>query len=649
MKLCMGCMAELKDQESVCPHCGYAQGTAAQESYYLNPGTVLNARYIVGKVLGYGGFGVTYIGYDTLLKRVTAIKEYFPSNFATRSMNSRRMTIYSGDAYEQFRDGLESFISEARRLANLNHVEGIVRIYDCIRDNDTGYIIMEFLKGQTVKEILKRREKYDCKEAQKVIFPVMDALREVHRAGIIHRDIAPDNIFITEEGEVKLLDFGAARYAASSKSRSLSVILKAGYAPEEQYRSHGKQGPWTDIYALGATFYRMITGVRPEDSIERMVEDDLQPPSALGADTSPQQDDAVMKSLSIKMEERYQNVEEFKDALLLAEAGKEREERARMAACADTCSEEEVGDIHQEKPQEQFQASTLSQSGEGGGRKKKGVFVGIAAAAVLAVILLAKKNGLDKKDEVPAIAGQMKESSVSMERQQENTIVRREEENTGIQTGRQAEIQTEPETEAQTERQTEPGKEDKMQTGRGENAVTIDRTSFPDEEFRWFVRTLDSDNDKELSEEERLAIRKIDVSGKKIGSLQGIELFPNLETLICSNCSLTSLDLSGNLNLKMLNCEYNQLSSLNVGENSSIEEIRCGNNCLTSLNVAENTALRRLTCHSNQLEELDLQYNTELEYLYCSGNKIQTLDLGSNEKLKNSSVFADKSVEVIYK
>ncbi len=312
---CMGCMEEIEEGQAKCPYCGYEQNAGVKEAYYLLPGKILGQKYVVGKVLGYGGFGVTYIGWDAELERKVAIKEYLPSDFATRSYGAERLTVYSGEATIQFQAGLESFISEAKRLARFNRIPEIVDIYDCFMENDTGYIIMEFLEGETVKEILKREKKLDCDRARKIILSVLSGLTEIHREGIIHRDIAPDNIFITKTGEVRILDFGAARYATAVQSRSLSVILKPGYAPEEQYRSKGKQGPWTDVYAVGACFYRMITGIRPDEAIERMANDTLQLPSELGIDIPQNVENALMNSLNVRMEYRTQDAGSYYEAL----------------------------------------------------------------------------------------------------------------------------------------------------------------------------------------------------------------------------------------------------------------------------------------------------------------------------------------------
>ncbi len=323
MTRCMSCMAEMADGERICRHCGYQKGTDVKEAYYLLPGTVLKKKYVAGRVLGYGGFGVTYIGWDQVLQRKVAIKEYLPSDFATRSYGSRRVTVFSGEAAEQFQAGLKSFLFEARRLAKFNSVAETVDIYDCFEENGSGYIVMEYLDGMTVKEALRKRRRLSVKQARAIALSVLRGLEPVHKAGIIHRDIAPDNIFITKTGRIKILDFGAARYATAVQSKSLSVILKPGFAPEEQYRSRGEQGPWTDVYALGATVYCMITGKKPEESIQRLADDHLKPPSELGIEIDPNMENAIMNSLNVRKEYRIQDAATFYRALY----GKEDVER----------------------------------------------------------------------------------------------------------------------------------------------------------------------------------------------------------------------------------------------------------------------------------------------------------------------------------
>lgn len=312
---CMGCMAEMPDNTGVCPYCGYTRGTPPREAYHLAPESILAGRYIVGRVLGFGGFGVTYIGYDAQLDRIVAIKEFLPTTFATRLPGGTSISVYEGAASQQYGFGLERFVQEAQRLAQFNGVPGITDIYDTFSGNNTAYIVMQYLKGQDVKNVLSTQGAMPYERARDIVLWVCTTLSAVHARGIIHRDISPDNIFLTDDGEVKLLDFGAARYESSVNSKSLSVILKAGYAPEEQYRSRGDQGPWTDIYALAATFYKMLTGVTPPDSMERAIKDELKEPSKMGANMPQSAENALLNALNIRKSDRTQSVEAFKNAL----------------------------------------------------------------------------------------------------------------------------------------------------------------------------------------------------------------------------------------------------------------------------------------------------------------------------------------------
>ncbi len=317
LRRCMGCMEEYDDEYEVCPHCGYIHGSDAEEAYHMQPESILGGRYIVGKVLGFGGFGVTYIGWDAELERKVAIKEYLPSEFATRMPEQTQVTVFSGDRAEQFSSGMEKFMGEAKRLAKFHATNGIVHIYDSFSENNTAYIVMEYLKGESLKSYLERVGKIPVEEAVDIILPILYGLKEVHAQEIIHRDIAPDNIFLTddlmEDGKrgVKLLDFGSARFATTKHSKSLSVLIKPGFSPEEQYRSRGDQGPWTDVYSCAATLYKMITGITPQDSMERTVKDLVKAPSKMGIKLSKGMENAILNAMNIKIENRTASVEEF--------------------------------------------------------------------------------------------------------------------------------------------------------------------------------------------------------------------------------------------------------------------------------------------------------------------------------------------------
>lgn len=326
-KRCMGCMLTYGEEFDVCPHCGYAEMTPAKEAYHIKPGTLLHGKYIVGKVVGYGGFGVTYVGWDNILQQKVAIKEYLPSEFATRFPGEATVTIFSGEKENQFNIGCDKFSGEAKRLAQFNSVDGVVEIKDTFRENGTAYIVMEFLEGETLKERIIREGRIAPDESLEIIKRVLETLELVHKENIIHRDISPDNIFLCSNGSVKLLDFGAARYATVQHSKSLSVILKEGYAPEEQYRSRGEQGPWSDVYATAATLYKMLTGITPEDAMERAENDKLKHVSKHGVKISKGVEVALMNALNVFAEDRTQTAQDFRRELESDEV--KRKERTR--------------------------------------------------------------------------------------------------------------------------------------------------------------------------------------------------------------------------------------------------------------------------------------------------------------------------------
>ena len=280
--ICLGCMQD-KGQAQVCPFCGYIEGTPAQAPHYLVPGTLLAGKYRIGRGLGHGGFGTTYIARDEVLGIKLAIKEYLPQDCASRQPGTSMVIPFSGEGETRFADGLESFLQEARTLARFDGTPNIVGVRDFFKENGTAYLVMNYLEGITLKQYLVRSggQPVPFEKVMGILLPVMDALHTVHAAGLLHRDISPDNIFLTTSGQVTLIDFGAARQSMNVQ-RSLSVILKPGYAPEEQYRSRGHQGPWTDVYALGATMYRTLTGKIPPESLDRLSRDLLVPPSKMG-------------------------------------------------------------------------------------------------------------------------------------------------------------------------------------------------------------------------------------------------------------------------------------------------------------------------------------------------------------------------------
>lgn len=317
MKLCYNCMCRISDDKArVCPDCGKPLTAKRISDKYLAPGTVLQGKFIVGNPLGAGGFGNTYIGYNKLLLCKVAIKEYYPEQYSIRAADGVTVTASESSLHSKFRVGLQQFLEEARSVASLQDIKGVVSIYTFFEENGTGYIVMEYMEGMDVRTILKKSgNKRDYEWCRRVILTILHTLRDIHKRGVLHRDIAPDNIFITNEGVIKLIDFGAARHATALANMRQDIILKQGYAPIEQYSRNAKQGPYTDIYAVAALFYRMLTGMKPLPANERLSKDSLIPPSKMGIDIPEQAECAIMICLSIQPEYRLQSADEFMEAL----------------------------------------------------------------------------------------------------------------------------------------------------------------------------------------------------------------------------------------------------------------------------------------------------------------------------------------------
>ncbi len=319
---CLNCMKTFNEQFGVCPHCGFQPGTPPKEAYHLHPGTELNGHYIIGTTVGFGGFGITYRAWDRVLEKMVAIKEFYPNGIVNRVPGEKEVIIYSGNRADEFLNGKIRFLAEARNMARFNTHPNIVNVYEFFEENNTAYIAMEFLEGMSYKQyIAQHNGRVDCQTAVNVVLSVTDALREIHKVKIIHRDISPDNIFMVPVDQqatnykVKLIDFGAARFSSGEEEKTLSIILKPGYAPPEQYRSRSKQGPWADIYAVGAVLYRSVTGRMPEESVNRVVEDHLPPPNALVPEIPQYLSDTIMRAMALSQELRFQNVDQFQAAL----------------------------------------------------------------------------------------------------------------------------------------------------------------------------------------------------------------------------------------------------------------------------------------------------------------------------------------------
>ena len=317
----------------------------------LRKGTRLIGRYTIEKVLGQGGFGITYLGIDELHEKKVAIKEFFPQGIVTRNIEYEdAVTVTFVGEKDNYNKGKEKFLKEARIMARFSKDEGIVKAQDFFEINNTAYIVMEYLEGITLKQYLRENERIEPEELLELFVPLIESLDEIHSQGLIHRDISPDNIMVLLGGKIKLMDFGAARDYTDFGEKSLSLILKPGYAPPEQYQTHGVQGPWTDIYALCATMYKCLTGENPPDAIERVMDDNLKEISQFGIPVSKKMEETIIKGMSISAKNRYRNIEEFcEDLYALPEETLTLEEESKVE---ETLIEEDMKTFSQEAEEE---------------------------------------------------------------------------------------------------------------------------------------------------------------------------------------------------------------------------------------------------------------------------------------------------------
>lgn len=316
--LCYRCFCEKPAKDKPCPKCGYRGTPNAANSNCLPLGTLLHSRYIVGTALGIGGFGITYKCFDKEIGGICAVKEYFPANMSMRGIvtsSPPQEVCVASQNLERYYRIMKRFVEEAELVKSLHH-RNIIAIYDNFFENNTAYYVMEYCDGIDLRRYtnnFSRKLEYD--EGMNLLYQIMNGLEYIHSKGILHRDIAPDNIYITKNNSVKILDFGSARREMDQLNRELSVIVKVGYAPIEQYGGRGRQGPYTDIYALGATFYHLFTSKTPMESTQRVAEDSMEEFSRLRPDLPDNLKYCIEKSMALKTAERISNIAEMKSIL----------------------------------------------------------------------------------------------------------------------------------------------------------------------------------------------------------------------------------------------------------------------------------------------------------------------------------------------
>lgn len=319
MKQCLNCFQLFRDEFFVCPHCGQIYDHTPLEPIHLSPGTCLADRYLVGYRIGSGGFGIVYKAWDLKLEVPVAIKEFFVPRLMTRAVGIDEI-IVTKKAEAEFQYRKKRFLAEARNMAKFGSHRSITNVLEFFEANNTAYIVMELLEGKTLGQYMaENNSPLDTELAIKITNEVCSALISMHESGIIHRDVAPDNIYMcnckeTGELKIKLMDLGAAKLADGT-DEAVDIILKPGYSPVEQYENGGNVGPWTDIYALGATLYAMLTGVKPDESTNRKIQDEILPPHQLNPQIDDNLSNAIMKAIAVDQHMRFRSIQDFLKAV----------------------------------------------------------------------------------------------------------------------------------------------------------------------------------------------------------------------------------------------------------------------------------------------------------------------------------------------
>lgn len=311
---CMGCMHLYDAEFDLCPYCGYAVNTEIEYAALLQPGVTLNGRYTVGRAISYSDFGAVYLGWDNELRRKVAIKEYLPKDLSTRGMGQSQITVFPGEKAIHYENGLEVFAKNAARITKYRRESAVVTVFDVFKENKTAYIVREFLVGETLEEKLEREERFSLDSAVENLAPIIEALNLLHNDGIIHMNIEPKNIFLTEKGEIKLIDFGISKFETAYAGRNINVMMNEGYSAEEVYRSLGDFGPCTDVYSVAAILYRMVTGKVPANALarrrafEKSGKDILEPIEKLAPELTKNQVQAMKNALNVSSQDRTPDV-----------------------------------------------------------------------------------------------------------------------------------------------------------------------------------------------------------------------------------------------------------------------------------------------------------------------------------------------------
>ena len=307
---CLGCMEEYDSNQNFCPYCGASRDCNQEEPHFLRAGTILENRYLVGKAISSSNFSITYIAFDFQCNQKIVIKEYFPTDLASRMFGQNEISAYDGERAKRYETGLVAFIEEANNLKEISgSIDGVAKVLDVFIDNSTAYSVVEYIDGIPLSEVLKNGA-IPWNDLIQVMNPLLESMEVIHAAGIINYNISPDNIVMTRNKSVKLLSFGGSKLAAN-----LGTIINKGYSPIELYKENTDADPSIDVYSIAAVMYYAITGIVPTDAVERSNENLLESPLSLGVNLPVNVNNAIMNALNVNRTHRTPNCKVFYNEL----------------------------------------------------------------------------------------------------------------------------------------------------------------------------------------------------------------------------------------------------------------------------------------------------------------------------------------------
>lgn len=692
-KLCECCLSEIESEP--CRFCGFEKAGAREEVGVLAAGSVLLGKYIVGKVIGKGGFGITYLAYDIKNEKKVAIKEYYPSALAARGGDGCTVVMTDSEEAAVFKNGIEKFYEEASLVSRFNGNPAIVSVYEFFYENDTAYFVMELLDGCTLKSYIAKYGVLSPEEALFIADNVSGALIIAHSINVLHRDISPDNIMICRDGNIKLIDFGAARQVLADNPKSMSVILKQGFAPLEQYQKRGKQGPWTDIYSFGATLYYALTQDCLDDPMTRM-DDDAEFLSNK-YDIEGQLWEVIEHSLELRIADRYQDAFELRNALrkinyapkpIVLPEEKREEAPAQAENTADSgaqTAKEELPKTVQTVRENNVQptavtvqeTSAIAQAQtEVPKNKNKAKIIGIASAAavvavggiITAVAMLSSGGG-----EIPTSGGNAayysEEAAVTTTPKETEKNSKTTAKTTAKTTKKTTAKTTAAPTEGKTTTTTTTAKvtttttttakvTTPTTTTKATTTTTKPVTEAPAKDVVIAGRSYSADTTeiklegaglknsdiKNLKDLKKLTI--VIINDNNISDLSVFSEMSWLEGLWVNNNNISDLTPLKNLkNLKYLSAEDNNISSLSpLSGTRNLEQLWCGGNPISDLSpISKNKGMIYLGVSRCNISSLSaLSGMTDLERFYATDNNISDISPLKNTK-KLREFFIDRN------